>query len=215
MSRNEEERWKEDVAIHESGHEAVALELGVPLGLVSIRPGAHFAGVAFHGSTRVRKADTFKWTSPVLQPASLRRYVETSIMVALGGDLAARYYGPIETGYVATKTDDSLEAERLASILTEMPATDREVARLAASESEERMPVYDEEKAQELATFLSPVGTGPVFLEWLRAETGELLKTAHMGRMVRALAAALLDREVIGARAARTILKEARDGKGV
>lgn len=209
MEHDEERRR---VAAHESGHVVMAFELRVPLGLVSIRPGAHFLGVAFHGATRLRKGDGLKLTSPVLQPASLRRRVETSVMVALAGDIAERYYGPRWSGFVPTKTDDAMEAERLASILSEMPPTDQEAARLGKYERGE--PIHsDETKARELSDVLSFTGTGPLFLGWLRAETEHLLSRPYVGRMVDALSEALLDREVVGAKASRTILKEARDGR--
>jgi hypothetical protein len=58
--------------------------------------------------------------------------------------------------HVRSRTDDTIEAERLGSILATMPQSDREAARLAASKRE-ALP-HDETEARELTEALE---TGP------------------------------------------------------
>ena len=129
------------VALHEAGHASVAYELQVPTGLISARPLAHFSGVAFFAPSRV-KASSLRWGSPVVQPAGVRRQIERRIMTVLGGEAAARLLGPIRNGYVSSRTPDSDEAARLASILTTMPPSRAELDRLAETEQAD-LPAVD------------------------------------------------------------------------
>ena len=79
------------VAHHEAGHAAMAHVLGVAPGLITIRPGPNYRGVAHHGRTgqpEVRETDL---DVPIVEMrAQLRRGVEREILICLAGKATER-----------------------------------------------------------------------------------------------------------------------------
>ena len=107
------------VATHEAGHSAMAFLCGRRIGVSSIHPTEHLSGIAFHSGSGLPGGafDTFK---PVMmQPAPVRRAIESAIMIFLAGPAAEWLLIPTEpvAGYVPEEPDREAAAAlaRLAS----------------------------------------------------------------------------------------------------
>lgn len=201
------------VALHESGHTTMAVFLHRPTTLVSIRPGKHYAGIATWRSPRYSEADRSKLHLPViLQPARFRRAIETSICVALAGDIAEElvrdaHWEPT-SGYTAEPepTEDEKRAEQIARGLEALSERERE--RLRKLEEHPDPYLSDREDASERSWALDPDAPGR-HLAWLTDVTRSIIHAPEIVRAIEALASELLEREVVGGRRARSIIQDA------
>jgi len=190
--------WRERAACHEAAHAAMSYVLGVPLDLVSIGPTARWGGVCF--SRPLRVCDELDVDRPLpLQPARLRRGIETRIMVALAGPLGELYARPKPAGYEPPAPDEQV-AHELAARLT---GEERELL----SCGEEPGGQSDREDARRLAWALAGAEEAEALVSYLGVATRPLVLSARFRHLLEALAAALLEQEVLGGRAVRRILQ--------
>ena len=100
------------VAVHEAGHAAASVLLGLRgQGPISCVPAAAYGGVCFVGSPRRPTAadlDGLGRPGP-LQPARVRRFLECSVMVHLAGGVIALLYA----GAASWLLHKPVEAQRI------------------------------------------------------------------------------------------------------
>jgi hypothetical protein len=205
---------RQRTAYHESGHTSMAYLLKRRAGIVSIRPGAHHGGITFHGpAPKVPQEmfDRYLGLPVPLLPGRLRRYIETDILISLAGDEAARvlWFRSPETGYRPETAEDEAAAEALANELVSLSRTERK--KLVEAERSEHQHDADRAWLIAHAAVDDPIEAG-AYLEWLRILTRGLIQSTRCLRLIDALAAELLEHEVLSDRAVRTILLAA-DGK--
>jgi hypothetical protein len=212
MKSAEEVQWEAEerrrVAYHEAGHAVMAYTVGRRNGVVSIRPGEHYNGIAFHGpAPRPSELERGKLGLPVpLLPARLRRWIETEILIVVAGREAEFFRFIPPTRYSGPDPDEEA-AVRLARASVELST--RESEALAAADHAE-LPV-DERQAEKLAwVAVGPDAEGWAYLNWLRATTRNLVGESGFFRLVEALVPELLRHEVLGGRSVRRILDGAR-----
>lgn len=194
------------MAVHEASHAAMARVLGVGAGLISIRPGLNFGGVAKHGRIAVPKVLPGDLDGPVvLMRPALRRSLEKQILITVAGKLGEYQLLPPETGFAALPEADDEQALRLAEIVS---LNRREAASLVTAERdgvEESDAVYARRRAWAL------VGSGVAerYVLMLEAVALELVLTDRFRRIVDALVPQVLQHRVLSARAVRAVLNDA------
>jgi ATP-dependent Zn protease len=206
-ARSEEERRR--VAFHEGGHVAVALLMRKPISLASIRPTRGWKGVVYSKRFAIAETDyeLEKLARPTpLQPAQLRREIETDIMQSLAGRIAEELQGSFTNGY-AHDSDDVAAAS-----LAELNLTSRQRELLARGDVEPGSLETDGERATALAYALAGEGKVYAYLAWLRAETRDLIYSPRGTRLVTAIAEALLERETLSGAQCRTIFRDIDSG---
>jgi hypothetical protein len=203
------------IAVHESGHAAMAYLLHRRAGIVSIRPGAHHGGIAFHGPAPKVPQEMFDrhLGHPVpLLPATLRRSIETTIMISLAGDEAEFLLwcrSPEKARFRPETAEDEAVAEGFARDLVSLTRPERE----KLDEAERSEHKSDEDKVWLFANAaVGEPNEAGAYLAWLRAVTRGLIWGTRCVRLIEALVPELLEHEVLSARAVRAILLAA-DGK--
>jgi hypothetical protein len=169
-------------AWHESGHGlAEYLLTGKPPEILSLRPGMAYRAVAIYSDREGRQAQAeafardFNGNLPtILQPDGFRRYLETSIVISLAGDLAAAMAGYGLTGYVPdVEDDDQVVARTQAEALASLSPRRREL--LAETEAEPSIPT-DDESASGASHALTRYQEEVFWhVQWLRTVAGGLL----------------------------------------
>lgn len=193
MDREEARR----VAYHEAGHALAAAVFGVPIVLVSIRPGERYGGITV--ISKAGSAVGFNLALPVpLQSREARAWCERLIVVLLAGAAAKRLVAP-SSGYVDDSPDER-EAHEAAEALARLSPRHREL--LTQLEAEPLDPSeefdLDEDEAAKLSWGLAGDEAG-AHLAWLRAVAGRLVRERF--ETLRALAEALMAAEVLTAEA--------------
>jgi hypothetical protein len=190
---------RERTAFHEAGHGVVAHALGRRIELLSIRPGAHYAGIAPYVAPRLPSNGKLHRPA-ILQDASFRRSVETRACVALAGNLAEEFAGPTRH----RRWSDERTARKAVSKLAEL--SQRESESLERLERAEEPFPTDDQVAKDMSWILSGE-QGLAHLIYLREVTRTILHSHR--RAVVSLAEALLSKEVVSGRGAREILTAA------
>lgn len=112
------------VAHHEAAHGTMAWILARPIGLLSIRPGAHYEGVATHRRGHWPDQETLlrlESRPVVLWPALDRRALEVDVCIALAGALGEQLVDPWTPDPLSTfhpdEDPDEVKAKRAAEAL--------------------------------------------------------------------------------------------------
>lgn len=190
------------VAIHEAAHATIALRLGLPLTVVSIRPTPIYGGVCvFTGIDRRPGIDPSR--PIVLQHARPRRYTEASIRCSLAGPVANRLWWP-SSGYVATP---KLNVRPSLS-----PLADAELTRVeefanapgAAMDSDEDAAFAD-------AYLLVGADLASAYYSWSVADTTAMVSDPLNVRIIERLADELLKKSALSPREVRTTIRRRPD----
>jgi len=186
------ERTRMTSAWHESGHGLMAWLNGERVALLSIRPTAVYGGVcqAAHRRIDVKLLDC---RPVILQPARLRRSLETALFFSLAGPIAAEMCAP-RTGYLQQSADEG-RAEQVARALARLHPSTAE--RLRVAEARTDAIQTDEDTAFIYADALA-FDEAVQYLAWARAATRRLL--AEHADELAAVATALYARDVISGR---------------
>lgn len=185
-------------AVHESGHAAASFLLGFAgAGPVSIAPGRAYSGICFTGHPeRIGPEDLNGMDRPgPLLPARLRRSVETRVMVAMAGDVAAGlFWWAGRTGRRPEGAGEAV-AGRLEGPPLLPPRESRLLGEWAAAEGIES----DAEAAARLLAALhgDDLAVAAAHGRYLEAETRRLLGAGPGIGMVRALSLALLEHRIL------------------
>lgn len=187
--------WR--VAIHEAAHFVIGDRVGVPLGIVSIRATASYAGVC-GGRYPVGISELDVNRLLVEQPARARRAHEARIRWRLAGLAADKLYFP-RSGFV--RTPRPVEPSSFPDL---SPAA---AAQLVELETEGNGPksvfVHDEDAALHYCFVLVGSKRAAAYYAWAVADTEAMVSEDH-SRITR-LAEALMDRKALSPRDARIV----------
>lgn len=168
------------ISVHEAGHGLMALEFGMGVELLSIRPGKYHGGVCIGAPA----------PSEVPRSQAWRRQIEYDLMILLAGHFAEVAWLYPDTESFDRTEPDLVAAERLAEQAVRVPLTRTQEE--TWEESERTEGLRDEERARGLAELLTP--RAEAFLEWMRQETWEEVRSEKFMTRLKAVAP-LLRRE--------------------
>ena len=191
-------------ALHEAGHAAADVVLGLPLEYASIRAGRTFAGVAVPVARDLRDADKLTMYPTMLQPPALRDDVERRVISMLAGALAELYLGelPPPRDY---SDDEALAIARAA--LARLPPR---LAELVVHHEEREDPTGgDEDNAYGLAEAIVGPEAAELYLALLRHEARALVVRYHAA--IRSVADALERHAVLSGDAVAALVKGVPD----
>ena len=198
-------------AFHESGHGLTRYLLtGQPPELLSLRPGQSFNAIAISGprvgSSWSGDADELLHIPSLAWPADLRAELETLIVIALAGDIAATMAGYRgDAGYVEP-SDDEVAAETQAQALAALSPRRRE---LLTSAEARPTSLSDDERAWGNSFALTGHNDEALaHLAWLRVVTSRLIAD-HADSLTR-LADALVVANVMDADAFVPVARSGR-----
>jgi hypothetical protein len=162
-------------ALHEAGHGIAQVVLGRSVEYVSIRPGKTFSGVAVPIPHERLDIEGFNPFLPVAQePAALRADIERDIIIDLAGDLATLLDGPGDNAPPASSYRDEPDVDAIARRALEQLGP--RLAELVVEHEQSEDPIdTDDAKAWTLAKAFAGPEASFWYLEWLRAETRELV----------------------------------------
>ena len=190
----EDRRWR--TAIHEAAHFVIGDRVGIPLGVVSIRPTTQYGGVCDG-----RYAPGFSELDPsrllIDQPARARRAHEANIRWRLAGPAADRLYFP-STSFV--RTPRPIEPATMPHL---SPAAATQLIHLerAGNAAEPGTFVHDEDAALHSAYVLVGRDLSSAYYQWAVADTSAMV-VDDSGAITR-LAEALMERDALSVRDAR------------
>jgi hypothetical protein len=160
--------YRERTAYHEASHAVVAVRLGVPLGVVSIRPTRRYGGVC--GAGGAHRIHSLEPALPlVLQYARPRRHLETHIRFLLAGPLADHMWFP-SSGYQRTP-----KIIRPADRPNLPPVAAAQLAAFEAAGNGPGEPVHDEDAALTEADLLVGPTLAGAYIAWARADVAEMV----------------------------------------
>lgn len=159
-------------AIHEAAHAVASVVLGVPVDYVSVRPGQTFSGITYGVQRTLSDLDGFDpFRAVTQQPAALRADIERKVMMTLAADIAVRNLGPGPmSGYDEPKEAEAIAYQTLARFGPRLAEL------IVAQETSEEPSEYDETKARDLVYGFAGPDAAVAYLEWIRADAGELVR---------------------------------------
>jgi ATP-dependent Zn protease len=193
------------VAYHEAAHAAVAFIFRRRVELVSVRPAMQWGGVVFSRPTRVSDDETLSLGEPVMfVPHRLRRDVEQSVVMTLAGDIGEELRFGRRTGYGLTADE-----MRAAEVVRGVALSAKERLLLARGEGPEHAGDDDWSFAVRMTAAVTSELEATAYLGFLSAAARAVVFSSLCVRLVEALVPVLLEREVLGAREVRAVLRAA------
>jgi ribosomal protein S18 acetylase RimI-like enzyme len=194
-------------AFHESGHGLVRwLVTGKAPELLSIRPGQTYRAITIPGNGTGWEGDFDPGIASIAQPDGIRRWLETGIVIALAGKIAADMAGYREIGYVAP-TEDEIAAGTATAALAALSPRHRELL----DENEARTEAVPTDEVNAFDRSFALTGRDDEAIAhggWMHATTMNLL--VDHADSLRRLAEALVVTEVMDA---ETFVSIAQSGR--
>lgn len=190
--------WR--TAIHEAAHFVIGFRLGIPLGVVSIRPTVAYAGVC--GGRYPAGISQLDVHRPLIdQPARARHAHEARIRWRLAGPVADRLFFP-SSGY--RRTPQPVEPPTLPDLSPAAAAQLIEMER-TGNQAEPSGYVRDEDAAMHYAFVLVGSDLTLPYYQWAEADTRAMV-TEDSATITR-LADALMDRHALSPQDARAVIR--------
>jgi hypothetical protein len=204
------ERHREGTAFHEAAHAGVAWALRLPVGRVSVRPDLACWGQAWVGN-RLSARSRLEVLQEALAgaPVSLRqrRAFEGDAMVLLAGRLGEQH--AVRAGEAQAPLMPPQDSVEFRKLEWDLMFEDMALAK-ARPEAGVCMP-SDDEQTRELVYALSGgrAAEARPYDAWLEARAQTLIDSEFVWKIVRAVAAALLEHESLSGAAARRVILSA------
>ena len=209
MNEDRTAQQRRVTAFHEASHCVMSFALNLPVDVISIRPGEGYSGVMI-GRPRGLPANAENSIGHAIPrlPASLRRHVESRVMVLLAGRLGGLLVGT--EGFVGDDEDAVAALDEIHEGVRRSSLSAREQGLLDAAERDLNPMQSDQERALNLAGLVAMDDTqARLYLAWLRNVTASYVFTWAFRREVELIVPELLEHEVISGRKARSLIRGA------